>query len=157
MPLSRHAQLCLYRVQRLYPCRGVCAARVPVWFFILLLLLSLKLTGIILKCYDITYLFYAKIRQEIEKIMYRKRNVVKLKAMYVKIHSYVKELSMKSFECHMTTDILFGMGQEAALPDRLKGYGKKILLTYGGGSIKRNGLYDKLMALLSDFEIFERR
>ena len=62
---------------------------------------------------------------------------------------------MKSFEYHMTTDILFGMGQEAALPDRLKSYGKKILLTYGGGSIKRNGLYDKLRVLLSDFEIFE--
>ncbi len=75
--------------------------------------------------------------------------------MYVKIYSYVKELSMKSFEYHMTTDILFGMGQEAALPDRLKSYGKKILLTYGGGSIKRNGLYDKLRVLLSDFEIFE--
>ena len=62
---------------------------------------------------------------------------------------------MKSFEYHMTTDILFGMGQEAALPAKLRAYGKKILLTYGGGSIKKNGLYDKLRALLNDFEIFE--
>ena len=55
----------------------------------------------------------------------------------------------------MTTDILFGVGQEAHLPEKLKPCGRKILLTYGGGSIKKNGLYDRLKALLNDFEIFE--
>ena len=34
-------------------------------------------------------------------------------------------------------------------------YGKKILLTYGGGSIKKMGLYDKVKELLKDFEIVE--
>ncbi|RRD69111.1 MULTISPECIES: iron-containing alcohol dehydrogenase [unclassified Desulfovibrio] len=49
----------------------------------------------------------------------------------------------------------FGSGQESHLPAKLSAYGKKILLTYGGGSIKKTGLYDKLMDLLKDFEIFE--
>ena len=33
--------------------------------------------------------------------------------------------------------------------------GKKVLLVYGGGSIKRNGIYDKIQELLSDCEIYE--
>lgn len=44
---------------------------------------------------------------------------------------------MKSFEYHMTTDILFGLGQETALPAKLSAYGKKILLTYGGGALRK--------------------
>lgn len=35
------------------------------------------------------------------------------------------------------------------------GIGKKVLLTYGGGSIKKIGLYDKVKELLKDFEITE--
>ncbi len=62
---------------------------------------------------------------------------------------------MKNFEFCVTTDILFGSGQESHLPAKLSAYGKKILLTYGGGSIKKTGLYDKLMDLLKDFEVFE--
>lgn len=62
---------------------------------------------------------------------------------------------MKNFEFCVTTDILFGVGQETHLPEKLKPYGKKILLTYGGGSIKKTGLYDRLKALLNDFEVFE--
>lgn len=62
---------------------------------------------------------------------------------------------MKNFEFYVPTDVLFGRGQEANLPGRLQGFGKKILMTYGGGSVKRSGLYDKLMALLKDFEVYE--
>ena len=62
---------------------------------------------------------------------------------------------MKNFEFYVPTDIVFGKGQEKQLPVKLAPYGKKILMTYGGGSIKRNGLYDKVKALLTDFEIFE--
>ena len=51
---------------------------------------------------------------------------------------------MKNFEFCVTTDILFGAGQESQLPEKLKAYGRKILLTYGGGSIKKTGLYDRL-------------
>lgn len=34
-------------------------------------------------------------------------------------------------------------------------YGKRVLVTYGGGSIKRNGLYDQVMAILGDKEVYE--
>lgn len=62
---------------------------------------------------------------------------------------------MNNFEFCVSTDVLFGKGQEEQLPAKLASFGKKILLTYGGGSIKKNGLYDKIKKLLSDFEIFE--
>lgn len=62
---------------------------------------------------------------------------------------------MKNFEFCVPTDVLFGRDQEKQLPQKLAGFGKKILMTYGGGSIKRNGLYDKLMQTLKDFEVFE--
>ena len=62
---------------------------------------------------------------------------------------------MNNFEFCVTTDILFGKGQEELLPKKLAPYGKKVLLTYGGGSIKKSGLYDKIKNLLNEFEIFE--
>lgn len=62
---------------------------------------------------------------------------------------------MNNFTFHIPTDIRFGKGQIDVLPDELKKYGKKILLVYGGGSIKKTGLYDKVMELLKDFEVYE--
>lgn len=62
---------------------------------------------------------------------------------------------MENFNFCVGTRILFGKGQEEQLPGLLQPYGKKVLLTYGGGSIKRTGLYDKLKELLSGFEVFE--
>lgn len=62
---------------------------------------------------------------------------------------------MKNFEYYVPTDILFGKGQEEMLAEKLKAYGHKILMTYGGGSIKHNGIYDKIKRILKDFEIFE--
>lgn len=62
---------------------------------------------------------------------------------------------MKNFEFCVTTDILFGSDQESHLPAKLNAYGKKILLAYGGGSIKKTGPYDRLKNLLKDFEVFE--
>lgn len=62
---------------------------------------------------------------------------------------------MNNFNFCVPTDIRFGKGQIECLPEELAKYGKKILLVYGGGSIKRTGLYDTLMSLLKDFDIFE--
>lgn len=62
---------------------------------------------------------------------------------------------MKNFEFCVPTDVLFGAGKEKELPDKLQAYGKKVLMTYGSGSIKKSGLYDRLKELLKDFEIFE--
>lgn len=63
---------------------------------------------------------------------------------------------MYNFTFHVPTTIHFGKGQIPHLAD-LAGYGKKVLLCYGGGSIKRNGTYDQATKILSDagLEIFE--
>lgn len=63
---------------------------------------------------------------------------------------------MYNFTFHVPTTIHFGKGQISHLAD-LAGYGKKVLLCYGGGSIKRNGIYDQATEILSDagLEIFE--
>ncbi len=47
------------------------------------------------------------------------------------------------------TKLYFGDEAQKHLADALSGFGKKILLTYGGGSIKRNGVYDDVMAALN--------
>ena len=62
---------------------------------------------------------------------------------------------MNNFTFHIPTDIRFGKDQVQCLPAELEKYGKKVLLVYGGGSIKRSGLYDKIRELLADFEISE--
>ncbi|MGN0395884.1 MAG: iron-containing alcohol dehydrogenase [Coprococcus sp.] len=62
---------------------------------------------------------------------------------------------MNNFTFHVPTDIRFGKGQIECLPQELSQYGKNILLVYGGGSIKKTGLYDKVMNLLSDYNIVE--
>lgn len=64
---------------------------------------------------------------------------------------------MKNFNFHVRTEMLFGKGQIETLPKTLAPYGKKVLLAYGGGSIKRNGIYDNVLNLLSQngFEITE--
>ena len=62
---------------------------------------------------------------------------------------------MNNFTFHVPTDIRFGKGQICCLPEELEKYGKKVLLVYGGGSIKRSGLYDEIMELLKEFEVFE--
>ncbi len=62
---------------------------------------------------------------------------------------------MNNFTFNIPTDIRFGKDQINCLPEELAKYGKRVLLVYGGGSIKRSGLYDKIKGLLSDFEVFE--
>lgn len=61
---------------------------------------------------------------------------------------------MNNFQFHVTTNILFGKGQMEKLPEVLAPFGKKVLLTYGGGSIKKTGLYDKILNLLKGFEVY---
>ena len=56
---------------------------------------------------------------------------------------------MKNFVFQNPTRILFGQGMLDKLPQELAPYGDKILLVYGGGSIKRTGLYDRVQALLA--------
>lgn len=58
-------------------------------------------------------------------------------------------LNMKNnFTYYNPTKIYFGKGQLKALDSELKNYGKNILLVYGGGSIKKIGLYDHILEIL---------
>ena len=47
------------------------------------------------------------------------------------------------------TKLYFGDEAQKNLVEALSGFGKKVLLTYGGGSIKRNGVYDDVIAALT--------
>ncbi|MCI1953115.1 MAG: iron-containing alcohol dehydrogenase [Clostridiales bacterium] len=55
---------------------------------------------------------------------------------------------MKNFDYHIPTDVYFGKGQINKLGQRMSSIAKKVLLVYGGGSIKRIGLYDQIMEQL---------
>lgn len=55
---------------------------------------------------------------------------------------------MKNFTFHNPTKLIFGRGQIDRLRDEIVSYGTRVLLVYGGGSIKRTGLYDEVMAIL---------
>lgn len=66
-----------------------------------------------------------------------------------------EEGSMNNFTFCVPTDIRFGKGQISCLPTELGKYGKKVLLVYGGGSIKKSGLYDTILTLLKDFSVYE--
>lgn len=46
------------------------------------------------------------------------------------------------------TRLHFGKNAMDALAEELKGYGNKVMLSYGGGSIKKNGVYDAVIAAL---------
>ena len=46
------------------------------------------------------------------------------------------------------TKIYFGRDALEGLNKELPKYGKNVLLVYGGGSIKKNGIYDKVAAIL---------
>ena len=52
---------------------------------------------------------------------------------------------MYNFMFENTTRVYFG-DQLDHLGETLNGFGKKVLLTYGGGSIKKNGLYDRVLS-----------
>lgn len=62
---------------------------------------------------------------------------------------------MENFVFCTPTKVYFGKGQIENLTKAVGGFGKKVLLVYGGGSIKKIGLYDKVKGLLKDFEIYE--
>lgn len=60
---------------------------------------------------------------------------------------------MNNYEYFNPTRILFGSDTEKLLPKEIQKHGKKVLLHYGGGSIKRFGLYEKIVNLLNENSI----
>ena len=65
---------------------------------------------------------------------------------------------MNSFTFSYPTKQYFGMGAaKTALEAEMHNYGKNVMLAYGGGSLKKNGIYDEILALLKENkkEIFD--
>ena len=62
---------------------------------------------------------------------------------------------MNNFTYCVPTQIRFGKGQIACLAEELSKYGQNVLMVYGGGSIRRSGLYDQIHHLLKDFRVCE--
>ncbi len=58
---------------------------------------------------------------------------------------------MKDFIFHSPTKIIFGRGKNAEIGEELARDGvKKVLMIYGKGSIKRNGVYEEVTSSLND-------
>lgn len=65
---------------------------------------------------------------------------------------------MLNFEFYNPTKIYFGKGQIATLSDTIPPHIKTVLLTYGSGSIKQNGIYDQVLAAFKnrpEIKLFE--
>lgn len=52
---------------------------------------------------------------------------------------------MQNFRFKSPTDFLFGKDTELSVGSEMKKYGKKVLFHYGGGHIKKDGLYDRII------------
>ena len=62
---------------------------------------------------------------------------------------------MQNFDYMTPTRLIFGKESIVKLPSVMAQFGKRILLTYGGGSIKKIGLYDRVKELLKGYDIVE--
>ena len=55
-----------------------------------------------------------------------------------------------NFSYHNPTKLYFGADALQYLREEMKHYGQNVLLVYGGGSVKKNGIYDEITAILKD-------
>lgn len=60
---------------------------------------------------------------------------------------------MLNFNYSIPTKIFFGEGQIEVLGKEVKKYGNNVLLVYGGGSIKKNGIYDEIVKIFKENNI----
>ncbi|MCI9479908.1 MAG: iron-containing alcohol dehydrogenase [Lachnospiraceae bacterium] len=60
---------------------------------------------------------------------------------------------MQNFMYHIPTKVHFGRGEIGKLAEEIKAWGTRVLLVYGGGSIKRIGLYDRVVGILNENDI----
>lgn len=61
---------------------------------------------------------------------------------------------MNNFELYNPVKMIFGKDRLSKLSNEIPNQAK-VLLTYGGGSIKKNGIYNKVIAELKDFKVIE--
>ena len=60
---------------------------------------------------------------------------------------------MQNFTFDNPTRIIFGQGMIARTGGEVKRFGTKVLLVYGQGSIKKNGIYDQVIASLKEADV----
>lgn len=60
---------------------------------------------------------------------------------------------MQNFVFENPTRVIFGKGSIARIGQELKRFGSKALLVYGSGSIKKNGVYDQVVASLKEARV----
>jgi NADP-dependent alcohol dehydrogenase len=63
-------------------------------------------------------------------------------------------IKMENFIFHNPVKIVFGKGEIAKLKELIPA-NTKIMLTYGGGSIKKNGVYDQVKNAIEGIDIIE--
>ena len=61
---------------------------------------------------------------------------------------------MQNFEYYNPTRLIFGRGEIASLTRHIP-EGVRVLVTFGGGSVKRNGVYDQVKAALAGIDHVE--
>ncbi|NVN96051.1 MAG: iron-containing alcohol dehydrogenase [Bacteroidetes bacterium] len=61
---------------------------------------------------------------------------------------------MNNFEFYNPVKIIFGKDQLKKLPLQIPS-GQKIMMIYGGGSIKKNGIYTQVLSALRDYQVIE--
>jgi NADP-dependent alcohol dehydrogenase len=66
-------------------------------------------------------------------------------------------MKMNNFDYYNPTKVVFGSDIYSRTVELIREHynGKKVLITYGGGSIKENGVYDQVIVALKDFEVIE--
>lgn len=83
--------------------------------------------------------------------------VTKRKGDLLIILSFIVILNIKdmlNFNYQNPVKILFGKGKVNELSRNIPS-GAKVLMTYGGGSIKKNGVYEQVMSALEGYNVFE--
>jgi len=70
------------------------------------------------------------------------------------VYNRIGVCRMKNFIFYNPTKIVFGKGQIARLPELIL-KNQKIMMTAGGGSIQKNGVYDQVMRALEGYDIVE--
>lgn len=61
---------------------------------------------------------------------------------------------MYNFEFQNPTKLIFGKGTIARIKDEIPA-GTKLMLTFGGGSVKKNGVYEQVIDALKDYDVVE--
>ena len=62
---------------------------------------------------------------------------------------------MENFTAYNPVELHFGKNIISKLQKSIRKYGTKVLLLYGGGSIKKNGIYEDVMEQLAGLEVYE--